>query len=179
MSVLRFRLLGSRADADDVIARVHGIENIEHVEELDALEPVTRDDSSSSESVADGAGHAYVKWKRPATKPPLRCALSPKPVLPHATPASSTSANFDRPGSSVSCPGVTRQPYPSTMTLRRTRTRLEARIGASHGTGRPASLRTPRPAHDIMTPLSRPRRGEQGPCVSHKPASCRTSPYNR
>jgi hypothetical protein len=60
MSVLRFRLLGSRADADDVIARVHGIENIEHVEELDALEPITRDDSSSSESVADNAGHAYV-----------------------------------------------------------------------------------------------------------------------
>ena len=60
MAVLRFRLLGSRADADDVLARVHGLDNIERVEELDALEPITRDDSSSSESAGDSTGHTYV-----------------------------------------------------------------------------------------------------------------------
>lgn len=60
MSVLRFRLLGSRTDADDVLARVHGLDNIERVEELDALEPTARDDSSSSESASDGTAHAYV-----------------------------------------------------------------------------------------------------------------------
>ncbi len=60
MSVLRFRLIGSRADVDDVIARIHGIDNIERVEELGVQGPTVRDDSSSSESVSDNAGHTYV-----------------------------------------------------------------------------------------------------------------------
>ncbi|MEO5813040.1 MAG: hypothetical protein ABIU96_05835 [Rhodanobacter sp.] len=60
MSLLRFRLIGSRADVDHVIARVHGIDNIDHVEELGALEPATSDDSSSSQAAGDGAARTFV-----------------------------------------------------------------------------------------------------------------------
>jgi len=59
MSMIRFRLIGSRADADAVIAGLHGIDGIEHVEEIHDLTPGMRDDSSSSESVADNEGHVY------------------------------------------------------------------------------------------------------------------------
>lgn len=59
MSMVRFRLIGSRADADAVIAGLHGIEDIEHVEEIDDLISGMRDDSSSSESVSDTEGHVY------------------------------------------------------------------------------------------------------------------------
>lgn len=59
MAMMRFRLLGSRADVDDVIARLHGINSIEHVEELDGLMPDMRDDSSSSESVSDNEARTY------------------------------------------------------------------------------------------------------------------------
>jgi hypothetical protein len=57
--MVRFRLIGSRADADAVIAALHGISDIEHVEEIDDLMPAMRDDSSSSESVSDSEGHVY------------------------------------------------------------------------------------------------------------------------
>ena len=59
MPMVRFRLIGSRADADAVIAALHGISDIEHVEEIDDLMPSMRDDSSSSESVSDSEGHVY------------------------------------------------------------------------------------------------------------------------
>jgi hypothetical protein len=59
MSMIRFRLIGSRADADAVIGGLHGIEDIEHVEEIDDLIPGMRDDSSSSESVSDNEAHTY------------------------------------------------------------------------------------------------------------------------
>lgn len=59
MSMVRFRLIGSRADADAVIAGLHGVDGIEHVEEIHDLTPGVRDDSSSSESVADNEGHVY------------------------------------------------------------------------------------------------------------------------
>lgn len=59
MSMVRFRLIGSRADADVVIAGLHGVDGIEHVEEIHDLTPGMRDDSSSSESVADNEGHVY------------------------------------------------------------------------------------------------------------------------
>lgn len=59
MPMVRFRLIGSRADADAVIAALHGISDIEHVEEIDDLMPAMRDDSSSSESVSDSEGHVY------------------------------------------------------------------------------------------------------------------------
>ncbi|MBN8715115.1 MAG: hypothetical protein J0H50_14325 [Xanthomonadales bacterium] len=60
MPIMRFRLLGNRADVDEVLDVLEGIERLEHVEELDGLEPATRDDSSSAESVDDNASHTYV-----------------------------------------------------------------------------------------------------------------------
>lgn len=59
MPMVRFRLTGSRADADAMIAALHGISDIEHVEEIDDLMPQMRDDSSSSESVSDSEGRMY------------------------------------------------------------------------------------------------------------------------
>jgi vacuolar-type H+-ATPase subunit I/STV1 len=59
MPMVRFRLIGSRDDADTVIAALHGINNIEHVEEIDDLMQGMRDDSSSSESVSDSEGQVY------------------------------------------------------------------------------------------------------------------------
>ncbi|WEN16747.1 hypothetical protein PY254_08795 [Rhodanobacter sp. AS-Z3] len=59
MSMVRFRLIGSRADADAVIATLHGLDRIEHVEEIDDLVSGMRDDSSSSDSVSDSEGHVY------------------------------------------------------------------------------------------------------------------------
>jgi len=59
MSMIRFRLIGSRDDADAVIAALHGIDDIEHVEEIDDLMPGMREDSSSSESASDSEGHVY------------------------------------------------------------------------------------------------------------------------
>lgn len=59
MPMVRFRLIGSRASADSVIAALHGIDDVEHVEEVDDLMPMMRDDSSSSESVSDSEGQVY------------------------------------------------------------------------------------------------------------------------
>lgn len=59
MAMIRFRLIGSRDDADTVIAGLHGMDGIEHIEEIDDLMPDMRDDSSSSESVSDSGAHAY------------------------------------------------------------------------------------------------------------------------
>ncbi len=59
MPMVRFRLTGSRADADAMIAALHGISDIEHIEEIDGLMPQMRDDSSSSESVSDSEGQMY------------------------------------------------------------------------------------------------------------------------
>jgi hypothetical protein len=59
MPMIRFRLTGNRADADSVIAELHGINNVEHIEEVDDLMPMMRDDSSSSESVSDSEGQVY------------------------------------------------------------------------------------------------------------------------
>lgn len=60
MPIMRFRLLGNRADVDEVLDVLEGLERLEHVEELDGLEPEIRDDSSSAESVDDNASHTYV-----------------------------------------------------------------------------------------------------------------------
>jgi len=59
MPKVRFRLIGSRADADAVIAALHGIDDIERVEEIDDLMPEMRDDSSSSELASDSEGKIY------------------------------------------------------------------------------------------------------------------------
>ena len=59
MTMIRFRLIGSRADADSLVVGLHGMNGVEHVEEIDDLMPDMRDDSSSSESVSDGNAHLY------------------------------------------------------------------------------------------------------------------------
>ena len=59
MPMVRFRLIGSRADADAVIATLHGLDRIEHVEEIDDLVSGMRDDSSSSDSASDSEDHVY------------------------------------------------------------------------------------------------------------------------
>lgn len=59
MPMVRFRLIGSRADADAMIAALHGISGVEHVEEIDGLMPMMRDDSSSSESISDSEAQVY------------------------------------------------------------------------------------------------------------------------
>lgn len=59
MTMIRFRLIGSRADADGVIVGLHGMSGVEHIEEVDDLIPDMRDDSSSSESVSDSDAHLY------------------------------------------------------------------------------------------------------------------------
>ena len=59
MPMVRFRLTGSRADADAMIAALHGINDIEHVEEIDDVMTGMRDDSSSSDSISDSEAQLY------------------------------------------------------------------------------------------------------------------------
>lgn len=59
MAMIRFRLIGSRANADAVIVGLHGMNGIEHIEEIDDLVPDMRDDSSSTDSVGDSEAHVY------------------------------------------------------------------------------------------------------------------------
>ena len=59
MPVIRFRLFGSRANTDTVISALHGIDEVEHVEEVDDLMPHMREDSSSSELGSDSEGKLY------------------------------------------------------------------------------------------------------------------------
>ncbi|MEO8747796.1 MAG: hypothetical protein ABI379_09120 [Rhodanobacter sp.] len=60
MSIMRFRLLGSRADADEVISALESLDSIEHVEEVEELSPTMRDDSSSAELTDDSEANTYV-----------------------------------------------------------------------------------------------------------------------
>jgi len=59
MPMIRFRLFGSRANTDTVISALHGIDEVEHVEEVDDLMPHMRGDSSSSELGSDSEGKLY------------------------------------------------------------------------------------------------------------------------
>jgi hypothetical protein len=59
MPMIRFRLFGNRANTDTVIAVLHGIDEVEHIEEVDYLMPQMREDSSSSESGSDSEGRLY------------------------------------------------------------------------------------------------------------------------
>ena len=60
MPMIRFRLIGSRADADTLIIGLHGIEGIEHIEEIDDPTLSMRDDSSSLDSASDSDAHTYL-----------------------------------------------------------------------------------------------------------------------
>jgi len=68
MATVRIRFTGNREDADSLINVLHGIDGIEHVEEVDDLMPVMRDDSSSSENSDDmggGSSTYYVEVHAP------------------------------------------------------------------------------------------------------------------
>ena len=56
MSILRFRVTGSRSAIDAIVARLHSIDKLEHVEEVDDEIPDMRDDSSSAQSADDVGG---------------------------------------------------------------------------------------------------------------------------
>lgn len=60
MPMIRIRMTGSRDDANSLINALHGIDDIEHVEEIDDLAPRMRDDSSSNELIDDSEGRVYV-----------------------------------------------------------------------------------------------------------------------
>jgi len=49
MSILRFRVTGSRDAVDAIVARLNSIDNLERVEEVDDEIADMRDDSSSSQ----------------------------------------------------------------------------------------------------------------------------------
>ncbi|WP_114238280.1 hypothetical protein [Dyella sp. C9] len=60
MPTIRIRLTGSRDDADTLLTTLHGIDGIEHVEELDDETAYERDDSSSSELVDDNSAELFL-----------------------------------------------------------------------------------------------------------------------
>jgi hypothetical protein len=57
--MIRIRMIGSRDDADLLLATLHGIDGIEHVEEVDEPMDAIRDDSSSNALVDDNTGSLY------------------------------------------------------------------------------------------------------------------------
>ena len=56
MPLLRFRLTGRQFDVDAVVTAIHGIDGIEHVEEVADLMPHLDDDDSSSAGLPDDMG---------------------------------------------------------------------------------------------------------------------------
>lgn len=60
MPTIRIRMTGSREDADTLITILHGIDGIEHVEELDDETAYQRDDSSSSELADDNGTELFM-----------------------------------------------------------------------------------------------------------------------
>jgi hypothetical protein len=60
MPTIRIRMTGSRDDADTMLTILHGIDGIEHVEEIDDPFQNTRDDSSSSDLVDDNSGELFL-----------------------------------------------------------------------------------------------------------------------
>ena len=87
MAMIRFRLIGSRADADSVIVGLHGVNGVEHIEEIDDLMPELRDDSSSSESVGDSEAHVYCIEVEAATDSLADAVSGSAEVLAHACEA--------------------------------------------------------------------------------------------
>jgi hypothetical protein len=57
---IRIRLTGSRDDADTLLTTLHGIDGIEHVEELEEPSMYPRDDSSSSDLVDDNGSELFL-----------------------------------------------------------------------------------------------------------------------
>lgn len=59
MPTVRIRLTGSQDQSDALIATLHGLDEIERIEEVDDLVPRLRDDSSSAGLPDDGGGDAH------------------------------------------------------------------------------------------------------------------------
>jgi len=59
MPTIRLRMTGTRDEADTLITTLHGIDGIEHVEEIDDPFQAMRDDSSSSELSDDNIGELF------------------------------------------------------------------------------------------------------------------------
>lgn len=87
MAMIRFRLIGSRADADLVMVGLHGVNGVEHIEEIDDLMLERRDDSSSSESVGDREAHVYCIEVEAATDSLADTVRGSAEVLAHACDA--------------------------------------------------------------------------------------------
>ena len=60
MPTIRIRLTGTRDDADTLLTTLHGIDGIEHVEELEEPSMYPRDDSSSSDLVDDNGSELFL-----------------------------------------------------------------------------------------------------------------------
>lgn len=60
MPTIRIRMTGSRNDADTLLSVLHGIDGIEHVEEIDDPVLAMRDDSSSSDLTDDDSGELFL-----------------------------------------------------------------------------------------------------------------------
>lgn len=60
MPTIRIRMTGSRNDANTLLTVLHGIDGIEHVEEIDDPAPSMRDDSSSSELIDDNNSELFL-----------------------------------------------------------------------------------------------------------------------
>jgi hypothetical protein len=60
MSMIRLRLIGNRDAADSIITVLHGIDGIEHVEEIEDFMLGMRDDSSSANLVDDREGKVFM-----------------------------------------------------------------------------------------------------------------------
>lgn len=60
MSMIRLRLIGNRDAADSILTVLHGIDGIEHVEEIEDFMLGVRDDSSSANLVDDSEGRVFM-----------------------------------------------------------------------------------------------------------------------
>ncbi|MHA6203002.1 hypothetical protein ACXU4B_01090 [Dyella soli] len=60
MPTIRIRMTGSRDDADTLLSTLHGIDGIEHIEEIDDQTAIMRDDSSSSDLIDDNGGELFL-----------------------------------------------------------------------------------------------------------------------
>jgi hypothetical protein len=60
MSMIRLRLIGNRDAADSIITVLHGIDGIEHVEEIEDFMLGMRDDSSSANLIDDSEGRVFM-----------------------------------------------------------------------------------------------------------------------
>lgn len=60
MTTIRLRLIGNRDAADSIMTVLHGIDGIEHVEEIEDFMLGVRDDSSSAQLVDDNEGKVFM-----------------------------------------------------------------------------------------------------------------------